>query len=40
MKKQYTYQLNMNWQAPAVITVIAPEFGKGFDRGRVRGIQV
>lgn len=40
MKKTYTYQLiTNNWQAPANQAVIAPEFGKGFDR-LLRGIEV
>ena len=39
MKKQYTYQPTMNWQAP-IAAVIAPEFGKGFDYGHVRGVKV
>jgi hypothetical protein len=40
MNQIYTYQLITNWQNPAVVAVITPEFGKGFDRDRVRGIEV
>ena len=40
MKKNYTYQIITNWQNPAAKAVITPEFGKGFDRGPVRGIEV
>jgi len=39
MKNNYTYQLITNWQVPAV-AVIAPEFGKGFDRENIRGVKV